>query len=136
MPQALFKKVATVFYPVRNVERAIKFYRDKLGLKITGRPLDKWVELRIGGSPLALDGYWDKSSGAVVILQVEDIDATYASMKKKGVKFLGTIQKHEWGKNASFLDSEGNILQIFELPAASRNSSKNPSDRILAKIKS
>lgn len=112
----MIKDVATVFYPVHDVERALKFYRDKLGLRITGRPLKKWVKVGVGSSHLALDGYWKKSSGAVIILEVRDIDAAYESLRSKRVKFLGPLLKHSWGKNASFQDSEGNILQLFERP--------------------
>lgn len=105
-----------IFYPVKNADRALRFYRDKLGLKVRKKPLPKWIELNLKGITFALDGYWTKSRGGVIILRVRRIESHYEDLKKKGVRFLGPILNHPWGRNVSFKDSEGNIIQLFEPP--------------------
>ena len=34
-----------------------------------------------------------------------------------GVEFAGDVAQHPWGKIATFKDSEGNDLQLFEPPS-------------------
>ena len=38
----------------------------------------------------------------------DDIDKTYAELKKRGVEFEGPPKEQPWGTYATFKDSEGN----------------------------
>jgi uncharacterized glyoxalase superfamily protein PhnB len=42
----------------------------------------------------------------------DDIDKTYAELKKRGVEFEGPPQKQPWGTYAMFKDSEGNRFVV------------------------
>ena len=44
------------YYPVHNMERAVTFYRDVLGLQPAEAYGDQWVEFNAGGVTVALDG--------------------------------------------------------------------------------
>ena len=39
-------------------------------------------------------------------------------LKGKGVEFAAEISEHEWGGVATFKDSEGNDLQLYEPPSS------------------
>ena len=50
----LFKEVAFVAYPVKNVKAARAFYEGTLGLAVTANWQDQWVEYDIGPGTLAI----------------------------------------------------------------------------------
>jgi predicted enzyme related to lactoylglutathione lyase len=54
--EAMIKEIAFVAYAVRDVPRAVAFYRDVLGLEV-GEPFnEEYVEFNVGGSAFAVDG--------------------------------------------------------------------------------
>ena len=38
-------------------------------------------------------------------------------LKGKGVEFSAEVSEHEWGRVATFKDSEGNDLRLYEPPS-------------------
>ena len=50
----------------------------------------------------------------VGVFMVEDIDATYAELKVKGVEFPKCIGEEEWGRYVHFKGPEGNRLQMYQ----------------------
>ena len=55
--------------------------------------------------------------GPVVTFQPEgSLDETVSSLKEQGVECPGEISEHEWGRVATFKDSEGNDIQLYEPP--------------------
>jgi predicted enzyme related to lactoylglutathione lyase len=89
----MIKQIKFISIPVADQNRALDFYTDKLGFTIiTDQPFD---EKRIG-------------SFMNMSYVCDDIDKTYAEMKKRGVEFEGQPQTQPWGRYAMFKDSEGN----------------------------
>jgi predicted enzyme related to lactoylglutathione lyase len=112
--------VAAVWVPVTDMDRAVKFYRDVLGLKVDSQD-DDWSEIDANGLKLGLNGRESASKvangGAVITFQPDGgIDAEVEELKGKGVEFTGGISDHEWGRIAPFKDSEGNDLQFYVPP--------------------
>lgn len=111
---------------VRNLTRARKFYRDVLGLRLAffDRKHD-WLCFDAGRNvTLSLTVPWSPASrklvGAAtgVSLYVDDIDATYAALRKKKVKFAFAPRTEPWGgRLANFADPDGNRFFLMELPA-------------------
>src|ERR1700712_1054834 len=103
--------VAAVWVPVSDMGRAVTFYRDTLGLKVTETD-DDWSEVDANGLLIGLNAREDSASsdgGAVISFQPEDdIESEVADLETKGVSFTGKISDHEWGRIAPFKDSEGN----------------------------
>lgn len=116
----------TTMLPVIDLERARAFYEGKLGLKPGGLKPDGKFVYAVGGTLLALfpkpEG--TKADHTAVSFQVDDINASIASMERSGVVFedydfpgLKTVnhvcvlgsEKAAW-----FKDSEGNYLCIHE----------------------
>jgi catechol 2,3-dioxygenase-like lactoylglutathione lyase family enzyme len=116
----------TSMLPVKDMDRARRFYEDGLGLQPEGlRPDGKFV-YRVGGTVLALfpkpEG--TKAEHTAISFRVADITAAISALKGRGVVFadydypdfktvdhvcvLGS-EKAAW-----FNDPEGNILCLHE----------------------
>jgi predicted enzyme related to lactoylglutathione lyase len=107
-----------VSIPVKDQDRALAFYTEKLGFTIlTDQPFDehqRWIELRIPKAETRVvlftpDSHKDRVgtfSGTSFVC--DNIDKTYAELKDRGVEFLGPPKKEHWGTFAMFKDSEGN----------------------------
>ncbi len=51
----------------------------------------------------------------VIVFGVEDIQAEYQRLSKLGVVFRGEPTKTEWGTQALFEDTCGNLIQLHQL---------------------
>src|SRR3954451_2227217 len=106
----MIKQIKFVSIPVQDQNRALDFYTDKLGFTIiTDQPFDekqRWIELRIPKAEtrvVLFTAPGDESRiGSMMPLsyQCEDIDETYAELKKRGVEFEGEPTEQPWGTYA------------------------------------
>ncbi len=111
--------IANVWMPVEDTERAVDFYENTLGLSRVKRDGD-WVEYEADGMRIGLNGREPGGAGAeggpVLTFQPgEGIEAAVENLKSKGVEASG-ISEHDWGRLATFKDSEGSELQLYEPP--------------------
>ena len=116
----MIQGVAVVWMPVEDMERAKGFYRDTLGLPIQKED-GPWAEVDANGLTIGLNGREPGGTGAdggpVVTFQPEgSLDETVSSLKEQGVEFPAGISEHDWGRVATFKDSEGNDIQLYEPP--------------------
>jgi catechol 2,3-dioxygenase-like lactoylglutathione lyase family enzyme len=117
---------ATCILPVKDMERARRFYDDALGMEaVGGKPDGKFV-YRCGATEIALfpkpEG--TKAEHTVLSFKVDDIGAAIAQLKARGVRFAdydfpGLKTEHHVcvlgaEKAAWFEDTEGNILCLHE----------------------
>ena len=112
--------VAAVWVAVSDMDRAVEFYGDILGLTIKNQS-DDWSEIEANGLMIGLNGR-EKASGsgggAVISFQPDGtIDDEVSRLTDAGVEFTGAISDHPWGRIAPFKDSEGNDLQFYSPPA-------------------
>lgn len=112
--------VAAVWVPVTDMQRAVAFYRDTLGLEVTSES-DDWSEIDAGGLRVGLNARESASSsssgGAVVSFQPDgSIEDEVAALRDRGADIQGEISEHPWGKIIPFKDSEGNDLQLYAPP--------------------
>ncbi|WP_409484326.1 VOC family protein [Arsenicicoccus dermatophilus] len=112
--------VATVWVPVDDMDRAVGFYRDTMGLELVKEGPD-WSEVTAGDLRIGLNAREDTHAvdgGAVITFQPDgSIDEEYARLEQAGARMTGPISDHPWGRIAPFKDSEGNDLQIYAPPA-------------------
>src|SRR5260370_1243154 len=87
----MIKEVAFVAIAVSDKERARKFYQETLELKPTTTAMEGgWVEYDIGPVTIGVGCHpaWQPSrDGTTVAFEVDDFDATYDKLKKRGVAF-------------------------------------------------
>ena len=114
--------------PVKDMDRAVKFYKTCLGAKVVYRMKDFWASIKLSGCDfwLVAPGKWEKRELAYSVFMVEDIKAAVSDLKEKGVKFNkgekmgdgskveGPITYSKEGNTAFFKDSEGNLLMLFQ----------------------
>ena len=116
----------TTMLPVKDLERARRFYEGSLGLRAGALQADGKFTYECGGATLALfpkDG-GTKADHTAVSFRVPDIAAAIRELQQAGVTFedydfpgLRTVE-HVCvlgaEKAAWFLDTEGNILCLHE----------------------
>jgi len=117
----VIKQLKFASVPVRDQNRALNFYTDKLGFTIiTDQPFGKqrWIELRIPKAETRLvlftpDGQEDRiGTFTGLSFECDDIDQTYQDYKAKGVVFDEPPKKQPWGTFTTFKDSEGNSFVL------------------------
>jgi predicted enzyme related to lactoylglutathione lyase len=114
----MLKRVHSAFYWTSDMDRAVSFYRDVLGLNLTARYGEDWTEFELGNSTVALHGtrgMAPPNQGATIVFEVDDLDATIRALTGKGVTFEGEVTDvPETGRFATLRDPAGNLVQIFE----------------------
>lgn len=104
--------------PAADVARAKRFYREVLGFRPlldeegfaifdTGR-----LQLGLHGRSAAmpepdLEGVW-------IWVEVDDIEAARSALERKGVRFVGEKAFLGPGWEQPFVDSEGNVLRLYQ----------------------
>ena len=115
------------YFPARDLERARRFYEDKVGLKPQQEIAGGVVYAFANGTEafLYLTPNAGTSQASQAFWQVDDVDAEIAELKSRGVVFetydgmpgerspSGAITAGG-AKAAWFKDSEGNILAIIQ----------------------
>ena len=115
--------VSNVWVPVSDMDRAVAFYRDTLGLGVQSQS-DEWTELDADGLTVGLNGRASEQTaragtpgGAVLALRAEgSIEDEVSSLEGRGITFPGGIADHSWGRVAAFADPDGNELELFAPP--------------------
>jgi predicted enzyme related to lactoylglutathione lyase len=113
--------LATVF--VSDMDRAIRFYTETLGLKLEQRFGDHWASVKTGGLTIGLHPASETSTagrkGSITIgLNLnEPIEGVVDRLKRQGVKFTRGIVEDGFSRAAHFEDPDGNELYIIELAA-------------------
>jgi predicted enzyme related to lactoylglutathione lyase len=115
----MLKRVHNAHYWTRQMDAGVAFYRDVLGLPLVARHGDDWAEFDVGGVRIALhgtrEGHAPPTEGATVVFEVEDLDATIARLRERGVPLVGeVVDVPGTGRFVSFRDPDGNLLQALE----------------------
>jgi predicted enzyme related to lactoylglutathione lyase len=99
---------------VDDMSRAVKFYRDELGLPLKFES-PEWSEFATGETTLALHPASKKNAAGSVELgfTVPDIQKLFQEMSGKGVQFSMPPKKQDFGGVlAQFVDSEGGYNSV------------------------
>ncbi len=110
-------RVEQVWFWVGDMDRAVAFYTDALGLALLRRHGDEWAELDAGPVRLALHGgaTGERAPGGTVVFEVEDLDAARFAMEIRGAVFDERSGEVEGlARFASFTDPDGNRMQLIE----------------------
>lgn len=109
---------------VKDLDRAVRFYTEVLGLKCRIHTKD-WAGIVVGDAEIHL--YVDGGVTEGVEFYVEDIDTEVARLREKRVEFISGMEKPSavrvneanitefpFGRLAYFRDSEGNELALVK----------------------
>ena len=108
-----------VSVPTRDLERAVAFYGDTLGLRrTTYRPERNFAEFDTRTVTLSIVdpermgiGSFERNANHVA-LQVDDVAAARATLEARGVEFMGDIFDTGVCHMAFFADPDGNALML------------------------
>jgi catechol 2,3-dioxygenase-like lactoylglutathione lyase family enzyme len=105
-----------IYYWTRDMDRALAFYTEVVGLPLVRRDGDEWAELDGGPIHLALHGTEDDHPGSgTVVLRVEDLEAARWTLEQRGAAFDAYVGEVEgYARFATFRDPDGNPVQIIE----------------------
>ncbi|MEU1402724.1 VOC family protein [Streptomyces sp. NPDC005728] len=120
-----------VTLPVSDQDRALRFYRDVLGLEVTAdrdMPQGRWLQVAPAGArtvfTLSGPGMGRGSAGTPrksgaepgsargIMLVTTDVDADCARLAAAGIPVQGPDEL-PWGRMASFTDPDGNGLMLL-----------------------
>jgi catechol 2,3-dioxygenase-like lactoylglutathione lyase family enzyme len=106
-----------VYYWTRDLDAAVRFYRDAVGLTLLRREKDAWAEFDAGPLRFALHATEEErpAGSGTAVFRVEDLEAARWTLQQRGVRF--EEQTGEVGgvaRFATFHDPDGNPLQLIE----------------------
>jgi methylmalonyl-CoA/ethylmalonyl-CoA epimerase len=123
----MLKRLDNVGIAVKDVPRALAFYREKLGLAAQGD--ENGGSVQIGNASLYIfrtakrraavqrrtDDYLNDPPGLDhLAFEVNDLDAECRVLAKRGVEFLSKPARAGNLRYAGFHDPEGNMLYIIQ----------------------
>lgn len=122
--QVALDRIGQIALRVRDTGRAVRFYRDTLGMRFLFE-VPKLAFFDCGGVRLMLsiaESPEYDHAGSVIYYKVDDMQHTYEALRKRGVEFLDAphliaqLEHHDlW--MAFFRDPDGNTLALMsEVP--------------------
>jgi methylmalonyl-CoA/ethylmalonyl-CoA epimerase len=116
-PQFRLSKASIVILAVTDLNRAVEFYRDRLGLKLTSTN-EEFAFFDAGGFTLTLRGGRPKAEPAdltsvEIAFEVEHVKTAHQALRAQGVEFKREpriITGTTWATD--FRDPDGHVLSI------------------------
>ena len=130
----MLTKVATITVHVTDQDKALVFYTEQLGFETRADmpmgPDQRWIEVARPGAQTRIllykptpdapgsDSYEaalakiGKSTG--MVMEVDDIVATFAQLKEKGVPIIDEPTQQPWGWWGVFADQDGNSYGVHQ----------------------
>ena len=123
-------------YQVKDVERAVAFYKDVLGFMLDLKAGSAFAKVSVDGVGILLSG--PASSGARplpdgtrqqpggwnrVVLRVDDMETAVQQLRQRGVRFRNNIEAGPGGKQVQIEDPDGNPIELFEPQATNAGDS-------------
>ncbi|MCA1726931.1 MAG: VOC family protein [Actinobacteria bacterium] len=113
----LVRGIDHVYYWTGDMDRAVAFYRDVLGLELTRREDDNWAEFKAGAIRFALHGSMEghpfTPGGATASFEVDDLDAAVTAVESKGVTVGHRGEVGAEARYAILTDPDGNSVQLI-----------------------
>jgi len=113
----LVDRADLVYLFVSDMDRAVAFYGDTLGLSLEYRAGDDWAQFEAGPIKLGLHAAasGEGRPGGTVAFTVTDLEASRAGLAARGVS-IGHEGGGERGEPrfVEFADPDGNALALFE----------------------
>ena len=119
--------IGSVNIGVTDLDRAIGFYRDLLGLKLLfSEPAHSYARFDLGGVNFGVISHDISNPEAAAFtgrhtglnLAVADLDAAVQALKGRGVSFTMEPPRQPWGAYMALLsDPDGNLFYLEAAPA-------------------
>ena len=116
-----------VRYQIRDVARAVAFYRDQLGFTLVHQQLPAFAAMKLGELSLLLSGPGASGSRPMpgggaqepggwnrIVLRAIDLPARIEALEKAGVKLRNRMEVGPGGRQVQIEDPDGNPIELFE----------------------
>jgi lactoylglutathione lyase len=132
--EAMLTNIGTITVQVTDQDKALEFYTQKLGFdKRSDEPMgpnQRWIEVAPPGAQTRILLYkatseapgapsYGEAQASIgkptgMVLEVDDIEATFAQLKANGVSIEQEPQKQPWGWWGVFADQDGNTYGVHQ----------------------
>jgi glyoxylase I family protein len=123
------ESVATIRYQVRDIERSIAFYTERLAFRLGTKSGSAFADVFHGNLRLILSGPGSSASRPMpdgrpqqpggwnrIILTVDDLATQIARLEQAGVEFRNRTEEGPGGKQILIEDPDGNPIELHEYP--------------------
>jgi catechol 2,3-dioxygenase-like lactoylglutathione lyase family enzyme len=108
------KRIAVVIVGVTDMQRAVDFYRSKLGLPLKFQT-PAYSEFKTQGAVLALEKRGEiNPSGPSFTLPTKNAKRDRETLRRRKVRFWKDLTKEPYGWVMMAQDSEGNVFEIVQ----------------------
>ena len=124
---------------VKDQSEALEFYTKKVGFDkrtdFTPPGGYRWVTVGPKGQDMELalfqagtqdpnhwSSQWRPGNAPPIVMRADDVRKMAADLKSRGVRFVQEPQEYPWGVSATFVDPDGNMFSINQLPSRSSSS--------------
>lgn len=109
-------KLQVAYVVTKDVSAHRAFYEEVLNFPVKFQDGDRWVQFRTEGANFALAAPGEApagAEGAVLVFEVDDLDAAVAALNTAGVQVDPIRDMGDHGRVVTFMDPAGNRLQLF-----------------------
>jgi catechol 2,3-dioxygenase-like lactoylglutathione lyase family enzyme len=107
-------RIGHVLYPADDVDEAVRFYRDILGLKVKFQDGERFAALDGEGTTLAIAGPQERVVGApAVSFKVDDVAAMVHRLTAAGARLIRGPEEGPHEIRAVLRDPAGNPLVLY-----------------------
>jgi len=130
----MLTNVGTITVQVTDQDNALEFYTQKLGFEKRRDdpmgPNQRWIEVAPPGAETRIVLYlaspeapgsdtYDSAVASIgkstgMVLEVDDIEATFAELKSRGVQIIDEPQQQPYGWWGVFADQDGNTYGVHQ----------------------
>jgi predicted enzyme related to lactoylglutathione lyase len=108
------KKISVVLIGVTDMRRAVRFYRDVVGLPVKFQT-EEYTEFATHGAVLALEKRNEViATGPAFTFPTKDVRQDYEQFERAEVRFWKKLSEESYGWVMMPEDSEGNIFEIVQ----------------------
>jgi lactoylglutathione lyase len=111
-------RLSHLFVHVRDLADSVRFWTEVVGLELL---LEEPGYARLGGEGgfhLGIEERDTETVGAIgieIVIEVDDVHASYERMRAAGVRFAGPPERQQWGAtHAWFVDPDGYRCSIYQ----------------------
>ena len=109
--------IHNVYQVTRDMNRALDFYRDVVGLEVQFQDGEKWSQLMAGNTKLALASIEEAApskGGSVVVFKVGNLDKARIAIEASGTEIEADRNMGDRGRVISCRDPDGNLIQLYQ----------------------
>lgn len=116
-------KLDHVYVSVKDMDRAIKFYEDLLGMKVSHREENAWADFDLGNecyfgliNQNIISNKRIVGNNSIPVFYTDDVDAIFEKVKKHKVKIISNPEDLPFTDYRYYcfqcLDNEDNLIEI------------------------